>query len=100
MAIESERLQTVKSYMRVDGEDEDNVIAGMIAACDSYLAGAGIARDVDTALYDLVVCAMTLTLYDGRYDEKTTAMGAAETATVRSMLTQLKLRSSYGSEEA
>lgn len=99
MAIDADRLSIVKNYMRVDGEDENAVIEGMIAACDSYLTGAGITRDVDTALYDQVVCSMTLTLYDGRYDEKTTAMGAAETATVRMMLTQLKLRSAYDSEE-
>lgn len=98
MAIESERLKAVKAYMRVDGEDEDAVIAGMIAASDSYLAGAGITRDMDTPLYDLIVCTMTLALYDGRYDEKTTALGAAETATVRRMLTQLKLRAAYSGE--
>lgn len=60
-------LEACKAYMRVDGSDDDQLIAGLMAAAKEYLAGAGIS-DLETTepLYTLAVHSLTLHYYDHR----------------------------------
>ena len=65
-AAQDERLAACKRYMRVDYEEDDELIAGLMQASDAYLIGAGIRREVNEAQHDLIVQAMTLQMYDAR----------------------------------
>lgn len=91
-----ERLAACKRYMRVDYDEDDELIAGLMQANDAYLIGAGIRREQNEAQHDLIVQAMTLQMYDARGAD--TPQQALETVppVVRSMFNQLKIRCNYG----
>ena len=91
-----ERLAACKKYMKVDYEEDDELIAGLMQANDAYLSSAGVRRDVSPAQHDLIVHAMTLQMYDTRGTD--TPQQALETVPplVRSMFNQLKIRCNYG----
>lgn len=95
-AAQDERLAACKRYMRVDYDEDDELIAGLMQASDAYLIGAGIRREVNEAQHDLIVQAMTLQMYDARGAD--TPQQALETVPplVRSMFNQLKIRCNYG----
>ena len=91
-----ERLDACKRYMKVDYDEDDELIAGLMQANDAYLSSAGVRRDVSPAQHDLIVHAMTLQMYDARGTD--TPQQALETVPplVRQMFNQLKIRCSYG----
>ena len=91
-----ERLAACKKYMKVDYDEDDELIAGLMQANDAYLSSAGVRRDVSPAQHDLIVHAMTLQMYDTRGTD--TPQQALETVPplVRSMFNQLKIRCNYG----
>lgn len=91
-----ERLAACKKYMKVDYDEDDELIAGLMQANDAYLSGAGVRREVNPAQHDLIVQAMTLQMYDARGAD--TPQQALETVPplVRSMFNQLKIRCNYG----
>ncbi|MDD6937020.1 MAG: head-tail connector protein [Clostridiales bacterium] len=91
------KLDAVKRYMRVTYSEDDLLISSLISAAEQYLEGAGINRMLAPDVYDLLVCDMVLRQYDGRDSD---AEHAAASPLARQMLTQLKLRSAYGSEGA
>lgn len=95
-ALAKERLETCKRYMKVDYDEDDELIAGLMQANDAYLSSAGVRRDVSPAQHDLIVQAMTLQMYDARGTD--TPQQALETVppVVRSMFNQLKIRCNYG----
>lgn len=92
-AAQDERLAACKRYMRVDYEEDDELIAALMDAADRYLTGAGVTREAAPEMYDLIVHDMTLRTYDGRDGD---AAQAATAPLIRSMLTQLKIRCQYG----
>ena len=91
-----ERLAACKKYMKVDYDEDDELIAGLMQANDAYLSSAGVRRDVSPAQHDLIVHAMTLQMYDARGTD--TPQQALETVPplVRQMFNQLKIRCNYG----
>ena len=93
--MDTARLAACKAYMRVDYTDDDEIISGMMEAADAYVRGAGCDGAAAPAMYDLVVHAMTLQMYDGRADGAEKAAEAVPPG-VRAVLTQLKLRCGYG----
>nr|WP_300187013.1 head-tail connector protein [uncultured Agathobaculum sp.] len=95
-ALAKERLAACKKYMKVDYEEDDELIAALMDANDGYLADAGVRRDVSPARHDLIVHAMTLQMYDARGAD--TPQQALETVppVVRQMFNQLKIRCNYG----
>ena len=95
MTAADERLAACKAYMKVDYDEDDALIAALLDAAGEYLAGAGCARERAPALYDLVLHAMVLAMYDGRMDGAQTAAEGVP-ARVRAMMNQLKLRCNYG----
>lgn len=67
--IDAEKLAAVKGYMRIETEDEDEIISAMYAAAQDYLAGAGVEEPEDPSpLYDLALWGLTLHYYDHRAD--------------------------------
>ena len=95
-ALGQERLDACKRYMKVDYDEDDELIAGLMQANDAYLSSAGVRRDVSPAQHDLIVHAMTLQMYDARGTD--TPQQALETVPpiVRQMFNQLKIRCNYG----
>ena len=91
-----ERLDACKRYMKVDYDEDDELIAVLMQANDAYLSSAGVRRDVCPAQHDLIVQAMTLQMYDARGTD--TPQQALETVPplVRQMFNQLKIRCNYG----
>lgn len=83
------KLEACKRYMRVDGDDEDEVILSLMSAARAYLERAGITPERSPAAqYDLALWGLTLHYYDHR-----DAVGneAAFPIGLRPVITQLKL---------
>lgn len=60
-------LNECKTYMRVDGDDDNELISGMMAAAKEYLANAGISEPQEaSSLYTMAVHSLTLHYYDHR----------------------------------
>ena len=69
MALEQDKLEAVKRYMRVEGTDDDQVIAALYAAAVVSLDNAGVRQpEAENDLYRLVVWSLTLYYYDHRDD--------------------------------
>lgn len=85
--ITPERLQAAKNYMRVDFPQDDALITALLCAADEYLFNAGVRRDDEPQMYDLIAWDMTLRAYENRGGENTAPMSL----TARYMLNQLKL---------
>lgn len=65
--ITEEELAAVKSYMKQDGSDDDDVICAVYAAAQIYLKNGGVERpDGDDALYNIALWSLTLHYYDHR----------------------------------
>lgn len=84
-------LEAAKRYMRVDGDEDDEVIAALYDAAELYLRNAGINEVVEVKnlpLFNLCVWSLTLHYYDHR-----DAVGSeAEIPTgLRPILNQLKM---------
>lgn len=83
------RLEACKKYMRVDGEDEDDVILALMAAAELYLEGAGITPERSPeAQYNLALWGLTLHYYDHR---EAVGNEAAFPVGLRPVINQLKL---------
>lgn len=95
MAVDANKLAACKSYMRVEGSDEDAVIEALYEAAQLYLENAGV-REPETysALYSLAVWSLTLHYYDHR-----DAVGseAGIPTQLRPIIDQLKLVAEAGS---
>lgn len=84
-----EYLAAVKRYMRVDGDEDDEVIAALYEAAVLYLRNAGVDEERETLpLYNLCVWSLTLHYYDHR-----DAVGTESAFPIglRPILNQLKL---------
>ena len=63
----SSALDACKLYMRVDGDEDDELIGSLMTAAKAYLANAGIDEpEEDSPLYTLAVHSLTLHYYDHR----------------------------------
>ena len=91
-----ERLEACKRYMKVDYDEDDELIAGLMQANDAYLSSAGVRRDVCPAQHDLIVQAMTLQMYDARGTDPPQQALETVPPLVRQMFNQLKIRCNYG----
>lgn len=63
-AISADELTAAKLYMKIDGEDEDDLIAGLYLAAREYLANTGIPPVPGGALYRLAVWGLMLFWHD------------------------------------
>lgn len=59
-------LQEIKEYLRIDGDEEDNLLVGLQLAAEKYLENAGITKDYDNALYKLAVKLIVCHWYENR----------------------------------
>lgn len=59
-------LQKVKDYLRVDYEEDDGLIGGLVLAAEEYLKNAGVQGQEDSDLYEVVVLMLTGLFYESR----------------------------------
>ena len=65
--MDAAELAAVKQYMRIDGTEDDAIIASLYQAAALYLTNAGVSRPAkDAELYDLALWSLTLYYYDHR----------------------------------
>lgn len=92
------RLEACKRYMRVDGEDEDEVIHALMSAAQAYLEKAGIVPERSPAAqYDLALWGLTLHYYDHR---EAVGNETAFPIGLRPVINQLKLTAGSGLDTA
>lgn len=83
-------LEAVKSYCRIDGNDEDELIQAFVDTAKGYLEGAGVPEpEADDPRYLLCVKAMVLEFYDHRGMTESVTPSAIPGLT--NVVTQLKL---------
>lgn len=85
-------LTRLKRYMRVDHDDDDDVITELWKAAERYLHNAGIYDD-GTSLYWLAAAGLTLHYYDSA--PSVTGTGTNLPLGLRSIINQLKGVSGY-----
>lgn len=62
-----ELLNVVKDYLRIDGSEDDSVLALLVDSAKDYLRDAGVPEDVDdTAKYKLAVMLLVALNYENR----------------------------------
>lgn len=83
-------LDDVKTYCRIDGNDEDELIQSFVDTAKGYLEGAGVPEpEADDPRYLLCVKAMVLEFYDHR--GMTESVTPSAIPGLANMVVQLKL---------
>lgn len=95
MADMTERLAAVKAYCRIDYDEDDSQLTTLLEMSDSYLGQCGVYREGHEAMYDVLVNAMVLNMFEGRCADGASALQTVPPIT-RQMLNQLKLVCAYG----
>lgn len=92
--LTADELKAAKRYLRVEGDEDDEVVTACVLAAREYLHNAGVALPAAStprrAQYDLVCHARVLSAYEKR-DPVITGTVVAQNPILREMLTQLKL---------
>ncbi|OPG98981.1 hypothetical protein B2I21_07450 [Chryseobacterium mucoviscidosis] len=58
-------LEQIKAYLRVDYDDDDNLIIGFMAAAKEYMRNAGVSVQ-EGELYNVVVMMLVSLFYENR----------------------------------
>ncbi|MBV2197456.1 head-tail connector protein [Bacillus velezensis] len=58
-------LEDMKGYLRVDGDEEDNLISSLISAAEKHLQESGV-KDTENDLYSLAVKMLVTEWYEHR----------------------------------
>lgn len=60
-------LTELKTYLRIDGSEDDSVLALLVSAAEEYLADAGVPEEAkETAKYKLAVMLLVALNYENR----------------------------------
>jgi uncharacterized phage protein (predicted DNA packaging) len=59
-------LDEIKTFLRVDGTDEDGLIEGLQLGAETYLTNAGVTKDYANDLYKLAVKMLIIHWYENR----------------------------------
>lgn len=86
----------MKKYLRVDHDEEDDLINDLIMVSSSFLKGAGVEKpteEEDIKLYNMLIKFYVSHLYDNRHIYETGKVGAVEVPfAFNNILYQLKYR--------
>ncbi|WP_339273632.1 head-tail connector protein [Paenibacillus sp. FSL W8-0426] len=58
-------LDELKKYLRIDGSEDDDILALLVEASKEFMAGAGV-KEANTALYKLAVMMHVALNYENR----------------------------------
>lgn len=90
-------IKEMKEYLRVDGNDEDNSIEGLIEAAEMYLVNAGcVLKDVNGIEINLAKLAVKQLVVHWYENREPTGKADRLTFSLDNIITQLKY--CYGSE--
>ena len=59
-------LSTIKQYLKVDFDDDDELIRSMQKAAEDYLKNAGVTCSYESDLYQLAVLLLVTNWYENR----------------------------------
>lgn len=59
-------IEEIKSYLRVDDTDDDDLIQELQTAAEEYMANAGVAKEYDRAVYKFAIKLLVSHWYDNR----------------------------------
>lgn len=80
-------LEELKVWLRVDGDEDDNLIASLQFAAEQYLNNAGIKKDYNNELYKLAISLLVTHWYENR---EPTGKADKLAFSLDSMITQLR----------
>ena len=94
-------LSDIKSYLRVDGDDEDGLLMRMKAAAQEYIKSAVGRYDASDPTAELLLCAMVQDMYDHRQLMQSDVQEKKRIEyTYASMLLQLQMKHELREEAA
>ena len=86
-------LEQVKDYLRVDGDDDDNIIRTMMEAAKEYIVSAVGEYDEEDKTAKILFCAIVQNMYDNReLMQSDIQQKKAIEYTFKSMILQLQMR--------
>jgi len=59
-------LEELKVWLRVDGDEDDNLIASLQFAAEQYLNNAGVVKDYSKDLYKLAISLLVTHWFENR----------------------------------
>ena len=59
-------LSTIKQYLKVDFEDDDELILSMQKAAEAYMENAGVTCSYESDLYQLAILLLVTNWYENR----------------------------------
>jgi len=77
-------LQEIKSWNRIDSDDDDNILLSLQRAAEAYLTNAGVAKDYSNELYKVCVQFIIQYWYENNENINTTSIG------INSIIAQLR----------
>ena len=83
-------LEEVKSYLRVDGYDDDTLILSLQTGAEIYLTNAGITKDYTNDLYVLAVKLLLSHWYENRIIETSGAKFTKISFSLESIMFSIK----------
>lgn len=89
-------LCEMKDFLRVDLEDDDNEIMGLIIAAEVYLKNAGCIVDYNNFLFVLAIKLLVSHWYENRMIVSSVGVKSNLSYSLESIITQLKY--AYGDE--
>ena len=88
-------LEQVKDYLRVDGDDDDNIIQVMMEAAKEYIISAVGEDDEEDKTAKILFCAIVQNMYDNReLMQSDIQQRKAIEYTFKSMILQLQIKKS------
>lgn len=88
-------LEQVKDYLRVDGDDDDNIIQVMMEAAKEYIISAVGEYDGEDKTAKILFCAIVQNMYDNReLMQSDIQQRKAIEYTFKSMILQLQIKKS------
>lgn len=91
----TDNLEELKDFLRIDGNEEDNILSSFYKSAKQYLLNAGIKENESNELYKLAVNMLVCGWYENR---NPTDPGSNNTQSfaLRSIITQLKCSQERG----
>lgn len=86
---EKARIEEIKSFLRIDGEEEDIILSSFFKSAKQYLSNAGIVENEENELYKLAVNMLVCGWYENR-NPTNSGSNNTQSFALRSIITQLK----------
>lgn len=89
-------LDEIKLYLRLDTDDEDELLKSFQLSAEEYLANAGVIKDYEKNLYKLAIKLLISNWYENRIPVLSGSISKKIEYSLQNIITQLQL---YEDEE-